>query len=270
MLYEGLKLHDNPWQKSTAERGGWTQGLELKRLGLTASTTLLFAGCSADQASGRAGAVALARLMSEAGEDFAILGAEEKCCGLVAHDLGFRDEYRRLQTANAEVVKTAGVKRIVLACGSCLRAWREHARQPGLSAEILHGTEYIAALIRAQRLRFTKTIRKKVSYHDSCHLGRGCGVYDAPREILAAISGVEVVEMERNRRWSWCCGGGGGVPEADPQLALWSAAERVREARAAGAELILTSSAFCQRSFKDLRGLDLPVEDLLEFALHAV
>jgi Fe-S oxidoreductase len=269
-IYEGITQHDNPWNQSRAERGGWAERLELKSLGASASTTLLFAGCSADQASGRASAVALAQLMREAGEDFAILGAEEKCCGLFAHDLGYRQEYLRLQMDNIETVKRSGVKKIVVSCGSCLRAWREHAKQPGFQTEIVHGNEHIADLLRAQRLRFTKQVRKRVTYHDPCHLGRGCGVYDAPREILAAISGVQIMEMERNRRWAWCCGGGGGVPEADPELARWSAAERVREARATGAELILTSSALCQRSFNDLQQSGLPIQDLLEFAQQAL
>jgi Fe-S oxidoreductase len=76
--------------------------------------------------------------------------------------------------------------------------------------------------------------------------------------------------MERNRRWSWCCGGGGGVPEADPALAQSTAVDRMREARATGAELMLTSSALCQRSFGDLLDSTLPVQDLLDFAIQAL
>jgi heterodisulfide reductase subunit D len=109
-----------------------------------------------------------------------------------------------------------------------------------------------------------------VTYHDSCHLGRGCGVYGPPRDILQAIPGIKVVEMERNQRWAWCCGGGGGVPEADPELAQWNAAERMREARASGAEIMLTSSALCQRSFHNLSEAGLPTQDLLDFILPAL
>ncbi len=76
--------------------------------------------------------------------------------------------------------------------------------------------------------------------------------------------------MERNRRWSWCCGGGGGVPEADPELAESTATDRMIEAAATGAELVLTSSALCQRSFGDLKNPALPVQDLLEFAYQAL
>lgn len=268
-LYEGLKQQDNPWAQPKAQRGAWAEGLGLKKLGESAATTILFAGCSADRASGRNGAIALARLMRKVGEDFAILGDAEKCCGLYAFDLGFRREYERLKEANLATIKGGGIKKVVVACGSCQRIWREYAKDAG-GFETLHGVEYVASLVHSGRLKFSKNLSKKVVYHDSCHLGRGCGVYEAPRDILRAIPGMQLVEMARNRRWSWCCGGGGGVPEADPELAAWSAADRMREAVASGAELVLTSSALCQRSFGDLKQPLLPVQDLLEFTDQAL
>jgi Fe-S oxidoreductase len=76
--------------------------------------------------------------------------------------------------------------------------------------------------------------------------------------------------MERNQRWAWCCGGGGGVPEAYPELAQWNAQDRMREAADTGAELVLTSSALCQRSFANFSGGALPTKDLLEFACQAL
>ncbi len=148
--------------------------------------------------------------------------------------------------------------------------WREHARLVGGGLQILYGVEYLDAALRAGKLKIAKPIRKKLTYHDSCHLGRGCGIYEAPRAVLRAIPGVEVVEMRRNQRWAWCCGGGGGVPEADPSLAQWSATDRMREAKDTGAELILTSSALCQRSFNALEQPALPTQDLIEFVGQAV
>jgi len=266
-IYDGIKQHDNPWGQTA--RGGWADGLGLKKFAAGKASTLLFAGCSADRASGKSGAVALARLMQTAGVDFAILGDQEKCCGLYAFDLGYRREYERLKDANLATLTQAGIKKVVVACGSCQRIWREYAKEAS-GFEVLHGVEFVAQAIQAGRFEFTKPIAKKVTYHDSCHLGRGCGVYDPPREILRAIPGLQVVEMERNQRWAWCCGGGGGAPEADPEMAQWNAADRMREARASGAELILTSSALCQRSFSELPEAGLPTQDLLEFILAAL
>ena len=251
-LFEGLQQYDHPWSQPKAERGLWANGLGLKKLGSGRAATLLFAGCSADRDSGRAGAIALAKLMQEAGEDFVILGDEEKCCGLYAYDLGFRREYDRLENENLDTIKEAGIRKVVVACGSCQRIWRQYAKKAEPQIAVLHGVEYVEDLVQTGRLKFSKTVPKKVTYHDSCHLGRGCGVYQAPRAILRSIPGVELVEMERNQRWAWCCGGGGGVPEAYPELAQWNAQDRMREAADTGAELVLTSSALCQRSFSDV------------------
>jgi heterodisulfide reductase subunit D len=267
-LYDGLTQHDHPWALPKAQRGAWAEGLGAKKLGESGATTLLFAGCSADRASGRSGAIALAKLMQRAGEDFVILGSDEKCCGLYAFDLGFRREYERLREANLATIRNAGIRKVVVACGSCQRIWREYAKTSAIA--VVHGVEYVDQLNRAGRLKFSTLLNKKVTYHDSCHLGRGCGIYDAPRNILRAIPGIELIEMARNQRWAWCCGGGGGVPEADPELAQWSATDRMREAQETGAELVLTSSALCQRSFADLEQPALPVQDLLEFAYQAL
>lgn len=270
LIYEGLQRQDNPWAHSKTQRGAWTDGLGLKQLADSNATTLLFAGCSADLSSGRSGALALAKIMQKAGENFAVLGSEEKCCGLYAFDLGFRHEYERLKESNLATIHNAGIKKVVVACGSCQRIWREYAKTSEVEFHAQHGIEYVDALVSSQRIKFTKPVNKKVTYHDSCHLGRGCGVYDAPRNILRAIPGIQLLEMERNRRWAWCCGGGGGVPEADPELAQWCAADRLREAAATGAEVVLTSSALCQRSFADLNERSLPVQDLFEFIDQAL
>ena len=231
---------------------------------------MLFAGCSADQRGVSPGVIALAKLMQKAGEKFAILAEEEKCCGLYAYDLGFRREYDRLEEENLATLKKAGIRRVVVACGSCQRIWRQYAKRTGPELEVVHGVEYVERALRAGRLKFEKTVRKKVTYHDSCHLGRGCGVYEAPRTILRSVPGLELVEMERNQRWSWCCGGGGGVPEAYPELAQWSTEDRLGEAEQTGAELVLTSSALCQRRFTDARQSRMPTQDLLAFVLEAL
>ena len=269
-IYESLREHDNPWAQPKTGRGAWADGLGLKTLGEASASTLLFGGCSADRASGRGGARALAVIMQKAAEDFVILGEQEKCCGLYAFDLGFRREYERLREMNLATIEKAGIEKVVVACGSCRRIWREYAKTSNVKFQAVHGVEYVNQLIQSGRLKIFQRIDKKVVYHDSCHLGRGAGVYDEPRSILRAIPGIELVEMERNRRWAWCCGGGGGVPEADPELAEWSAADRMREAVASGAQLMLTSSALCRRSFGDLKEPPLPVQDLLEFVLQAL
>jgi heterodisulfide reductase subunit D len=267
-IYDGLRQHDNPWGRAKHQRGVWAEGLGLKKLAETKAHTLLFAGCSADGAGGSARA--LAAIMKAAGDDFVILGDDEKCCGLYAYDLGFRREFERLKGLHLASLDRAGIEKVVVACGSCLRIWREYEKTAGVKFHAVHGVEHVQELIQSGRLKFSKRVDKKVTYHDSCHLGRGAGVYDAPRGILHAIPGVELVEMERNRRWAWCCGGGGGVPEADPELAQWCAGDRMNEAQASGAEILLTSSALCGRSFAGIHQAPLAAQDLIEFVHQAL
>lgn len=268
-LLEALRRENNPWGTPASGRGAWAKGLGLRTASEHTAPTLLFAGCSADRPEGSAAAAALARLMQATGEDFVVLGAEEKCCGLYARDLGFRDEYLGLQQSNIETIKQAGIRTIVTACGSCRRIWGEYPKDALTGVRVVHGVEYLDELMRKGQLKFTKKTSKKVTYHDPCHLGRGAGVYDAPRNLLRAVPGVELIEMPRNRRWSWCCGGGGGVPESYPELARWNAEDRLNEAKAAGAELLLTTSAVCHRSFA-LAQKTLPTRELLEFIAESV
>ncbi len=269
-ILEGIKQHDNPWSQPKSERGKWAKDLGLNNLGDKKCSTLLFASCSAGNESGRPGAVSLAKLMKHAGEDFAILGSEQKCCGLYAKDLGFRDEYHRLEEENIKVVTKAGIKRIVTACGSCQRTWKGYPAEQMEGIEVLHGVEYLEKLLQEGRLKFSKPVKAKVTYHDPCHLGRGCNVYESPRNILRSIPGLELIEMPRNRRWAWCCGGGGGVPEAYPDLAKWNAEDRLREARESGAEILVTTSALCLRSFAESGQSQPKTQELLEFISEAI
>ncbi|MFQ5683539.1 MAG: (Fe-S)-binding protein [Candidatus Binatia bacterium] len=269
-ILEGLRRHDNPWSQSSSQRGQWAKGLGLDVLGSKTASTLLFAGCSADHESGRSGAISMAKLMTRAGENFVIPGTAQVCCGLYAKDLGFRKEYYRLETANLEMVRKAGITRIVTACGSCHRIWKDYPAQQMQGIEVLHGVEYLEKLLQEGRLSFTKPIKAKVTYHDPCHLGRGCKVYESPRNLLRSIPGVDLVEMPRNRRWAWCCGGGGGVPEAYPDLATWTADDRLREARTTGAEILVTTSALCLRNFAHSKQDHLKIQDLLEFICQSI
>ncbi|MBI4529866.1 MAG: (Fe-S)-binding protein [Deltaproteobacteria bacterium] len=267
---KGLRLHNNPWSLPKNERGRWAVGLGLQKAGEKKAGTLLFAGCSANQPSGRAGARALAEIMIKAGEDFVIFGEEENCCGLYAHDLGFRREYHRLREENIRAARAAGIRRIVLSCGSCLRAWKSYPQAEIEGIELLHGIQYVERVLNEGRVKIARRVERTLTYHDPCHFGRGCGVYDAPRKVLCSVPGVKLVEMERNRRWAWCCGGGGGVPEAYPELAQWNVEERLGEAKKAGADLLLTTSALCLRSFASSRDPAVKTQDLLEFIRQAI
>jgi Fe-S oxidoreductase len=234
------------------------------------------------------------------------LGEREPCCGLPAYWTGYRDVFARTAARAVSVLDGLGVRTVVAASGSCLGAFRskfpEYAAAPGV--EVVHATEYLWRLIEARALRLPRPVRRMVTYHDPCHLGRqseppvtwqgetrvthGCmtyhvpdrpvnrgvnGVYDAPRSILRAIPCLEFVEMYRIREYAFCCGGGGGVPEAYPELAASAAAHRLAEARAVGAAELVTACHHCRRTLAGAgdrdAGAPMPVLDVIDLVSEA-
>jgi Fe-S oxidoreductase len=165
-----------------------------------------------------------------------------------------------------------------------------------LPCECLHITQYLERLISEGRIRFREDVPLLVTYHDPCHLGRMSepfvaewegdklqrpaslkrsgkrGIYDAPRNVISSIPGLKLVEMERIKEYSWCCGAGGGVLEGYPDFAAWAARERVEEAMATGAGALVTACPWCERVFRDTvaeTGADIAILDLTDLALKS-
>ena len=134
----------------------------------------------------------------------------------------------------------------------------------------MHSLELVAELIESGHIKLKKPVKAKVTYHDPCHLGRYTGVYDAPREILEAIPGVELVEMPRNRANAFCCGAGAGVRTAFPEFAGWVAGERVREAESTGAEMLVTACPFCEQNLGEACGPGMRLADILELVRESM
>jgi heterodisulfide reductase subunit D len=109
----------------------------------------------------------------------------------------------------------------------------------------------LAKLVEEGKIKFTKEVPLSVTWHDPCHIGRHCGVYEEPRNILKAIPGLRLVEMERIKDQAWCCGAGAGVRTAFPDLAFKISSERVEEAKATGAEAIATCCPYCEQNLSD-------------------
>lgn len=280
----------------------WASGLDLPRVPSERAEVLLLGGCMADYDPG-AGEVArkLARLLLKAGVSVGVLDRPEPCCGLPAYWLGAREVFSELATGFASKLEQAKVRVAVVVSGSCLGAVRgkypEYARVPAVP--VYHATEFLRELVGEGRLRLTRPIARKVTYHDPCYLGRqsepftpwqgeeklalGCmtytdppkplnygvrGVYDAPRELLRKIPGLEVVEMYRIREYSFCCGGGGGVPAADPEFGLATARHRLDEAKSASAEVLVTACHHCvshlRRASESMGKERLPVLDIID------
>jgi heterodisulfide reductase subunit D len=206
------------------------------------------------------------QILDKAGVDFTILGGEEWCCGFPLIAAGMGEKVEALLQHNLEKVKEKGAERVVFACPSCYHTWMEHSKG---SIEIFHSTQFIKKLIDEGKVSF-KEKRIKVTYHDPCDLGRASGVYEAPREILRTIPGVELVEMEGNRSQCKCCGGGGNLEMVNPDLSAALAEAKIEEIKATGADLVITACQQCIRTIlTTARRKKIPITavDIIEFVL---
>lgn len=282
---EGLKKEDNMMLAKKADRGKWAEGLTVKNLNKEQAKVAYRAGCrySFDEELWPVVRGGL-NLLLNAGIDVGIWGEEEVCCGGRAYQMGFAGELTKYAEHNLEALKAAGVEILVTPCADCYQAYKVLYDKIGKKAEVevLHLTEYLHRLIQDGTIKLTKQVPMMVTYHDPCHLGRlaepwlhwegkevkvlgqlivhdppkkyrrgANGVYDIPRDILRSIPGLKLVEMYRIRESAWCCGSGGGVKDAFPDFAIWTATERLREAKAVGAEALVTACGWCRRNFID-------------------
>lgn len=275
-LAESLEKNDNPWDLPKKKRGDWAKGLPLKNLNKESAEVLFFAGCTyaADPAllkPVRAAAMALV----EGGMDVGTLGAEELCCGAPMLQVGDRDYFETFAYENIEKFNAMGVKTIVAPCSHCAWVFKEEYKD-NLNADIkvMQISEALWQLVKKdQTLKFTKDMKMKVVYHDPCKLGRRFDQYKKPRSVLKFIPGLELLEFPRATFNSLCCGGGGGVPYAFPDFALWTAKERLFEAESTGAEAIVTSCPYCVQMFTkaiEAQGSSMKVYDLAELVMLAL
>jgi Fe-S oxidoreductase len=262
-LVESLKSYDNPWLQPSSLRTQWTKELsfKIKDAGREKVDVLYYVGCTtALDPAVHKGAIATAELLHGAGINFGILMDKELCCGSTARRIGGKSIWEDYAKKNIKQFNRLGIKTIVTSCAGCYRTLSDEYPEAGeIEAEVITGMQYIQKLMGLGRLPFKKQLEMKVTYHDPCHLGRQAGLYDEPREILNSIPGLELVEMQRNREFSWCCGGGGGVLSEFDDLAEFAGSERMREAAATGASVLITHCPFCE---SNLRRVESPLQVL--------
>lgn len=269
LLMESIRSYDNPWGQPRRVRTKWVKGLDIKDATKDKVDVLYYVGCTtAFDPMLRANALATVSLLNKAEINFGFLGNKEVCCGSIALRIGDRETFRRLAENNIEIFNELGVKTIITSCAGCYKTLSKDYPQVGkINAKILHSVQFMKQLKDEGRLRFTKEVQKRVTYHDPCHLGRHSKVYDIPREILAAIPGLTFKEMKRIREGALCCGAGGGVRAGFPSLTSEIAKERIQEAQEAGADYVITPCPFCKQGLSDgvkAAGVDMEVLDLVE------
>lgn len=211
---------------------------------------LYFRGCTAREKQTDI-AEATERLLEIAGVDFHTLD-DEKCCGSVLLRTGFIDEAQNQIKKNTEILKG---QKIITSCAGCYKTLKEDYE--GL--DVIHISQLLDELIREGKLNFSKR-DLNVTYHDSCHLGRHCNVFDEPRNVIQSVA--DITEMENIRENSLCCGAGGGVKSAYPEIANQMASLRIAQAKQTGCKTLVTPCPFCKLN---LENDDIEVVDLTEF-----
>jgi heterodisulfide reductase subunit D len=189
-------------------------------------------------------------ILEGAGVDYMTLGGEERCCGFPLIIAGMGDSALESVRHNVAAVRRTGARQLVAACPSCYHTWKDeypHILGEPLGFEVLHSTELLERIISAGKLQF-KPLEETVTYHDPCDLGRTSGIYDAPREVIRAIPGVDLVEMKDHHEYSLCCGGGGDVEMADKDLSAAVAKRRVAQAAETGAKYLISACQQCTRT----------------------
>ena len=211
----------------------------------------------------------LVHILDSAHIDFTVLGGEEWCCGFPLIGAGVPEKAREMMKHNLEKVNELRAKRVVFSCPSCYRTWQEYYNT---DIELLHSTQLIEKLINEGTIRLG-AVNTTVTYHDPCDLGRNGGIYDAPRQILKSIPGLNLVELENRLAQSVCCGGGGNLEMADPVLSGTLAQKKLDEIKQTGAKTVVSSCQQCVRTIKSRarrQKINLDVRDITELVLKAM
>jgi heterodisulfide reductase subunit D len=253
-LLSTIRECNNSYGKPQQDRGRWAE--RALRAGLLRepvrtwnerpASVLYFAGCTASfDPAMQPVAVQSARLLQEAEVEFSILGQEEPCCASKLRRMGDSHFFQEAGS-RAEMLAVKKVRTIVVSCAGCFKGL--HADYRGILSddiEALHLTEFLDRLIRGGRLKPRYTVPLSVTYHDPCHLGRHNGIYEEPRRVLKSVPGLRLTEMRRSGPFSACCGMGGGLKLARPDLQKKMSASRIKEAETTGAEAVVTPCQTC-------------------------
>jgi Fe-S oxidoreductase len=239
-----LKSNGNPWQGERSDRLDWTKDIEVPKFE-EATEYLLFVCCTScyDSRSKKI-AKAIASVLGKAGVSFGIIGEEESCCGESARKIGAEDTFMSLAEANIKLFNDKGVKKIVTTSPHCQFTFLNEYPELGGQFEVVHYTQLLSQLIKDGKLKPTKDLGKKVIFHDPCYLGRHNEIFDAPREVLDALT-KDRQEMDRFGFESICCGGGGGRIWMETEVGARFGDLRISDAVAKEADVLATSCPYC-------------------------
>lgn len=249
-FFEAVHSYGNPLKMLRTERAAWAEGVGRYRPG---DEYLFYVGClgSYDE-SGQTMAKAVAEVLNKTGMSFGILGEEEECCGNEVYNLGEMGLFEVLAKKNIQKFKELGVKKVITLSPHAYNAMKNHYAAFEADFEVYHYSQVVYEVIKRNKPKISG-VSAKVTYQDPCFLGRYNKIYDAPRQVLQSIPGIELVEMERSRENSFCCGGGSGNFVMDLLRGSEESPSRlrVREAYKTGARILAVACPACMSMLRD-------------------
>lgn len=276
--FNGMERNGNPWNMARDRRTEWFE----KDAGITVKTVdenpdfefLYWVGCAgAYDERGQQIARAFAKILNKAGINFAVLGIYENCTGDSARRAGNEYLFSVIAESNIELLNSFNVKRIVVTCPHCLQALKNDYQQFGSKYEVIHHTEFIKDLIESGKLNIGSIDKKKIIYHDPCYLGRHNEIFIEPRSVLKS-AGADLIEMDRTRNRSFCCGAGGGNMWKEEEPGSEAVRQnRIKEAHATGAETLYTGCPFCITMLTDATkelDMNIKVKDIAELIAEKI
>ncbi|MEJ2295335.1 MAG: (Fe-S)-binding protein, partial [Candidatus Lokiarchaeota archaeon] len=289
ILRNSIREHNNPYLEKHEDRFNWCSSCPEGEEAYERATEILdtiesddkflaekksfdvgyFVGCTSSYRNKEL-VDATSRVLSKLGINFGVF-PEERCCGSVLFRTGLEDDAIELVKHNYEMIRKTGVNEVVFSCSGCYSTFNlEYARILGkeLGFDLYHLTQFVLKTVKEKNLKIRYKKRSKenpllITYHDPCHLGRYCGIYEEPRELLNMIEGVKLYEMRHNRDMAWCCGAGGGVKALYGEIAgeigrdrlsetrgcmVRIREDRLKEAVETNAEVLVSSCVFCKNN----------------------
>jgi Fe-S oxidoreductase len=281
--FNNLERYSNIWGQPQASRLDWAKSLpfevptaaEVVEEGGAEAVSelecLYWVGCAASfDDRNRRVARAVVTCLNAAGVKYAVLGQEESCTGDPARRMGNEYVFQMLATGNVETLNRYKPKTIITACPHCFNTIGNEYGQLGGTYNVVHHSQYLSKLVGDGRLRVDARREQSITVHDSCYLARYNGVISETRDVLGAVPGIELREMDNNGRQTFCCGAGGGRMWMEEKRGTRVNAERTRQALSTGAEAVATACPFCLVMMRDgvadagERGAGVQVQDISE------
>lgn len=239
---ERILKYKNPQGKSLEEKSQWAKDLKFNEN----SKQLFFAGCVYSLLAPEV-LVKMVKILQNAGLELNYLG-EEDCCGSALYTTGYWDEFKTNAEPITATLEQKGIEEIITPCPSCYKSFKKIIPEinPNFKPKVFHIVEKLLDLIEKKQLAFTKKIKKKVTWHDPCDLGRIMGLFEEPRKIIQRLPGIQFIEMKHNQYDAKCCGGGGGLLSEFADISIDIATNRITEAEKTGAEYLVTMCPTCE------------------------